>query len=100
MRITISRDGLKRFTIKTELRIDAEAAATFLTVSDLDVQNKTPMEFAGQMVSKPKRELLDEIRKMAQRYGDEIPFYRVGDDGLSEHRDALARGLRSLWGID
>lgn len=110
MRITQSKDGLPRFTLKVETRVSLYDMAIYLLTAwrfETDLQthyrpDETNETFQSRienrlkdlMASSTSKELLSAVRDVILVDGTETPHYTVSDGGLGDHTDFLC-GLLS-----
>lgn len=94
LKATKSRDGVRRFTVTVEFRMDAEMIATVVASHDMPRNDSDPIEWAtGMMKAHSNKALIDLVKSELHAVGAEVPYYRVGDNDLTEHVAELTRRI-------
>jgi hypothetical protein len=95
MKATMSRDGRKRISFNVAFRMDADAIATHVTSSILPrKEDVTPVQYANQTMKKySNKKLLELVKVEVSCSGDEISYYRIGDNDLHDYVAELAKRI-------
>jgi hypothetical protein len=94
LKVTNSRDGIRRVTVAVEFRMDAEMIATVVASHDLPSRETEPEVWASQMMkAHSNKALIDLVKSELHAVGAEVPYYRVGDNNLTDHVAELAKRI-------
>lgn len=100
-KLTNSIDGVKRATVNVQVRLTLEDMAIYVAAMiGYDVTDYGSREVSDQAVfehTKTKGMVMHQVRQCVVQYGTEIPFYKVGDDNLTDVYEAVLKRLQVLW---
>jgi hypothetical protein len=96
LKVTNSHDGIRRVTVTVEYRMDAEMIATVVASHDMPSKDSSVGEWANAMMkAHSNKALIDLVKSELHAVGAEVPYYRVGDNGLTDHVLELARRIEN-----
>lgn len=92
--LTMSKDGEKRATIKIEMRMTLDDMVIFWLCQNMEFckfndgagYNDWSEDVTKELLRKEGSSgVLESIKVAYSRYGEEIPFYRVNDAGVTDN---------------
>jgi hypothetical protein len=96
LKVTNSRDGIRRVTVNVEFRMDAEMIATMVASSDMPSHESSPDAWADRiMKTYSNKALIDLVKAELHAVGAEVPYYRVGDNKLTYHVMVLTNRINN-----
>jgi|TARA_R110000824_G_scaffold40166_2_gene120658 nanoRNase/pAp phosphatase (c-di-AMP/oligoRNAs hydrolase) len=91
--LTNSLDDVERINFTVPVRCDLDALATYITVALISRENSNPNSITS------KQSAIEIARSTVLYYGEDQPFYRIGDEHLDDEKAAVLVRLNELWRV-